>query len=115
MKISTLDELQIQISKTACPNCKKKELDLQLRCDLGQQECLYLVKCGNCNTNYTIATDTKALAEHLPDVEDILSILTCPECGSAKTELGFQCDLTTKGCFYTITCKSCKRVIREYK
>lgn len=115
MRINTLDELQIQLSKTACPNCKKKELDLQLRCDLGQEECLYLVKCQSCNTNYTITTDTKALSKDRPSLENLLSVLKCPNCGSVKAELGFQCDLTTKGCFYTITCKSCGQVIKEYR
>jgi len=115
VKIGTLDELQTQLSKTACPNCKQKDLDLRLRCDLGHEECLYLVKCGNCNTNYTIGAETKTLAKHRPSVEDLFFILTCSKCGSAKTELGFQCDLTTKGCFYTITCKSCGQIIKEYK
>ncbi|MBI3609275.1 MAG: hypothetical protein HY204_01065 [Nitrospirae bacterium] len=115
MKISTLDELQTQLSKTACPNCTKKALDLRLRCDLGETECLYLIKCGNCNTNYTIGAESKALAKRQPMVGDLLTLLTCSECGSAKTELGFQCDLTTKGCFYTMTCKSCGRTVKEYR
>ncbi len=115
MAINTLDEIQTQISKTACPNCNKSELDLQLRCDLGQEECLYLIKCGNCSTNYTITTHSKALSKHRPRLEHLLSVLTCPNCGNDMAELGFQCDLTTKGCFYTITCKSCGRVIKEYR
>lgn len=32
MRISTLNDLPTQLWRTACPNCKKKELDLQLRC-----------------------------------------------------------------------------------
>ena len=116
MKISPLDEIQTQLSKAACPNCREKAFDLRLRCDLGEEECLYLVKCENCNTNYAIGAETKALAKHRPTVETLLaSALSCSTCGNAKTELGFQCDLTTKGCFYTVTCKSCSRVIKEYR
>ena len=114
-KVSTLDEIQAQIFKTACPNCKENKLDLRLRCDLEQGECLYLVKCSQCQTNYTIGAETRGLATRRPTVSDLLSLLTCQKCGSTRTELGFQCDLATHGCFYTITCRTCNQVIKAYK
>ncbi|MBI1822031.1 MAG: hypothetical protein HY036_00130 [Nitrospirae bacterium] len=115
MKINSLDQLQSKILLTACPSCERKELDMSLRCDLGQDECLYLVKCQNCNSNYVIGAQTKNLATHQPVMEDLLSILTCSKCASTKTELGFECELASKVCFYKIICKSCGNVIKEYR
>ncbi len=115
MQISSIEELQTQLTKTACPNCNKTKLDLRLRCDLGNDECLYLVKCGNCETNYTISTETKKLSKQRPHLEKLLTTLTCPNCGSTKAEIGFRCDLASKGCFYTIACQACGQVIKEYR
>jgi len=115
MTVSTVDQIQSDLMKTACPSCGTKELDLRLRCDLGQGECLYLIKCARCGTNYAVAAQTKRLASHQPTTEDLLSTLTCAHCASTKTELGFQCDLTSKECFYTITCKACGKPIKEYR
>jgi hypothetical protein len=116
MGTNMLDVIQSELAKTPCPYCRKRELDLRLRCDLlSDGECLFIVKCGSCETNYAIGLQTKQLASHQPIVEDLLSALTCSTCASTKTELGFACDLTSKACFYTITCKSCGTAIKEYR
>ena len=115
MKVSSHDELQAQISKAPCPGCRKPDLELRLRCDLGLQECLYLIKCRCCGTNYTIEAASETLASDTPLLHEMFSVLACATCGSSATEMGFQCDLNTRGCFYTFTCKPCGRVIKEYR
>jgi transcription elongation factor Elf1 len=114
--MNSIAELQGRLSKSACPSCAKPKLDLRLRCDLGLHECLYLVKCGGCDTNYTISSESQSVAKGTDTAgHGIMSLLTCPKCGSATTELGFQCDVKTQGCFYTITCKACGTAIHDYQ
>ena len=113
MQVSSHEELQAQISKAPCPGCARQSLELRLRCDLGLHECLYLIKCRSCDTNYTIGTTSKDLAEDRPRLQEVLSVLACGTCGLSMTALGFQCDLNTRGCYYTFTCKTCGQVIKE--
>jgi hypothetical protein len=111
---NVLGELQSRLAKTGCPGCAKPKLELRLRCDLGQSECLYLVKCGGCDTNFTIGEESRSLAHGEP-LRQGIAVLTCPKCGGTTTELDFHCDVTTHGCFYTIRCKPCGTVIHDYK
>ncbi|MDA0692779.1 MAG: hypothetical protein O3A78_12670 [Nitrospinae bacterium] len=34
------------IEKNGCPKCESKDLDIEFMCDLGSQDCFFLVKCG---------------------------------------------------------------------
>jgi hypothetical protein len=115
MATSTLEEMQTQLARTVCPSCRAKALDLRLRCDLGQDECLYLVTCGSCTSDFVIGAESKALAQHRPAVDALLSSLSCPTCAGAKLELSFQCELATKRCFYAVVCRSCRQVVKTYR
>jgi hypothetical protein len=115
MQVRSNDALQAQISKVSCPACSKVDLELRLRCDLTLHECLYLVKCRRCDSNFTISSNSEALAAEAPLISDLFTKLACVKCDSATAELGFQCDLRTRGCYYTFTCKSCGDVIKQYQ
>lgn len=115
MKPDAISEIQAELDQTVCPSCKENKLNLLLRCDLGQEECLFVAKCQKCGSNYSIAAPSKTLASHRAMPEDLLLALTCDHCRSHKTELHFQCELGSRSCFYQITCQKCGGVVREYR
>lgn len=111
MTSATLEELQIQVANAACPNCDRLRLELRIRCDFGQDECLCVVHCAGCDQLYEVDARTVALAQDRPYVEDLLRALLCPKCKSGKVELGFACDLSTRECSYRTTCRTCGAVV----
>ncbi len=39
MSAETFEELQIQVARASCPQCRERRLEMHLRCDLGQDRC----------------------------------------------------------------------------
>lgn len=40
------------IGKSGCPECHSKDLEIEFLCDLGTEDCFFLVKCGK-NGHYS--------------------------------------------------------------
>lgn len=115
MKTDVIDELQLELSHTPCSSCGQSQLSLSLRCDPGEEKCFYIVQCEHCKVHYHIGEEARAMAGHRLGDEDILTLLTCPYCGSHRASLHFGCELEQHTCLYTISCFSCGRVIREFR
>lgn len=113
--MSKLGEIQSKLREMACPSCGKSNFNVVLRCDFGYEECLYTVKCESCSHIFEISTETKRLKAREPDIEERLAQSKCPYCGQRGAELNFRCDLTSRECFYFVTCKNCGQTYREYK
>ncbi len=112
---STLEDIQRQLRDVACPTCGKRDFDLSLYCDFGHGECLYLAKCRTCGYTFEVSTETKRLKADHPDVDQRLAQAKCPHCGQVGADLNFRCDLTTKTCFYGVTCRACGKIFKEYR
>ena len=100
-----LIEIQRRLNEVACPMCHKATLDATLRCYVGYDECLATAKCLTCSTSYSISNERRLLEEG----KGALESSTCPHCNAADVELQFQCELSSRQCFYVAGCKKCGR------
>jgi hypothetical protein len=75
-----------------CPSCRKRGLDLRIRCDLDSTECLYLAICEDCADEYWIDRDSAPT--------EIGDDQICGVCGSAHCILTLSCDAVTHRCTY---------------
>lgn len=108
MSAETFEELQIQVARAACPQCREKRLEMHLRCDLGQDRCLSVIRCAGCRSLFELASGTEAIARERPHIERLLISLACTRCGREAMELGFRCDVGSKECSYRIVCRACE-------
>ena len=40
-----LESVKEHVEKSGCPKCKSKDLEIEFMCDLGSEDCFFLVKC----------------------------------------------------------------------
>ena len=100
-------ELETKITSLNCPACMHAELEMQVRCDLGFQDCLYLAVCRNCHFTFDVDINTRTLLEQYPALAKHLRETGCPNCGSIKLYLSMRCETVGKQCFYVATCDLC--------
>lgn len=102
-----LAELQRKIADVNCPNCLHAELELQMRCDLGFKDCLYVALCRPCGYSFNVETETRWIIDTFPEMEKKLRETGCPNCGSIRLVLSMRCEMEAKRCFYVATCDIC--------
>lgn len=110
-----LTEIQRELNHVACPQCRKSQFDLALRCELAYNECLYTAKCLSCGYMFNVSTETKNLRTTHPDIEKTLSEQQCHACGQAGAELKFRCDLNERTCLYVAACRHCAEASHQYR
>jgi hypothetical protein len=71
-----LTEVQLKLRKVGCPLCFNTRLELVLRCDLGQDECIYTAKCLHCGNVFEVNTKSETIEEF----QDCFHVLTCQSC-----------------------------------
>ncbi len=47
-----LQSVKEHVAKNGCPKCDSKDQEIEFMCDLGSQDCFFLVKCGK-NGHYS--------------------------------------------------------------
>ncbi len=105
-----LTEVQLKLQKVGCPVCFNTQLELVLRCDLGQGECLYTATCKHCGKVFEVNTKSQTIEELEPELENKIKTRGCPQCGKHELEVNFRCDLASRDCFHVLTCQTCGHV-----
>jgi transcription elongation factor Elf1 len=105
-----LTEVQLKLQKVGCPLCFNTRLELVLRCDLGQGECIYTAKCLHCGKAFEVNTKSKTIEELEPTLKDKKKKRGCPKCESHDLQVDFRCDLASHDCFHVLTCETCGHV-----
>lgn len=108
--MDTLTEVQRRLQRVGCPQCFNTRLDLVLRCDLGQGECIYTAKCLHCGNVFEVNTKSKTVEELEPELQDKMKTSGCPQCGGHELQVNFRCDLASQDCFHVLTCQTCGHV-----
>jgi DNA-directed RNA polymerase subunit RPC12/RpoP len=106
-------EVQLKLQKVGCPQCFNTRLDLVLRCDLGQDGCIYTAKCLHCGSVFEVNTKSKTVGELEPELEKKMRESGCPKCGGHDLQVDFRCDLASQNCFHVLTCETCGHVFME--
>ena len=107
-----LSYLEMKIGGVNCPNCMHAALVVQMRCDLGYQDCFYIAKCSHCGHSFDIETDPHPLADRYEALQKALREQGCANCGSIKLDLSMRCDMDGRKCYYVATCDLCDYQMR---
>jgi hypothetical protein len=105
-----LTEVQLKLQKVGCPLCFNTRLELVLRCDLGQDGCIYTAKCLHCGNVFEANTKSETMEEFETVLEDKIKKSGCPKCGGHDLQVNFRCDLASQDCFHVLTCETCDHV-----
>jgi hypothetical protein len=105
-----LTEVQLKLRKVGCPLCFNTRLELVLRCDLGQDECIYTAKCLHCGNVFEVNTKSETIEELEPALVKKIKTSGCPKCRGHDLQMNFRCDLASQDCFHVLTCQSCDHV-----
>jgi len=105
-----LTEVQLKLQKVGCPLCFNTRLELALRCDLGQDGCIYTAKCLHCGNIFEVHTRSKTMEKLEPALVDKIKKKGCPKCEGHDLQVNFRCDLASQDCFHVLTCQTCGHV-----
>jgi len=94
-----LNDVQLRLANLPCPSCGGRGLDLRIRCDLDETECLYVAICDGCATEYLI--DRDSAPAKIGDDQ------ICGVCGSPDCCVTLSCDAVTHRCVYGASHASC--------
>jgi Fe2+ or Zn2+ uptake regulation protein len=112
-KMDTLTEVQLKLQKVGCPLCFNTRQDLVLRCDLGQDGCIYTAKCLHCGNVFEVNTKSKTIEELEPELQKEMKVSGCPNCDGHDLQVNFRCDLASQDCFHVLTCETCGHVFMK--
>jgi hypothetical protein len=101
-----LTEIQARLLTLTCPSCGRGKLDLSLRCDLHQDGCSLVARCGFCDLQYLVDPDAPRGSDPGPRPEALTKVV-CPRCGGPDCSLVFRCTAESRRCAYEILCRTC--------
>ena len=93
------------VADVPCPLCYGFRFQFLLRCDLGLDTCLPVLRCQKCG--HTIALEG-GTARRLRDASLHKPAGRCPYCGSGATRLVLACDIRHRRTFVTGECQDCR-------
>ncbi|GMR23037.1 MAG: hypothetical protein BMS9Abin37_1430 [Acidobacteriota bacterium] len=94
------------VTDVPCPLCHGFDFQFLLRCDLGLDACLPVIRCQRCG--HTIVLDGRT-GKRLREASLHESAGRCPYCASESTRLVMACDLRQRSAFATGRCRDCKQ------
>lgn len=106
--MDVLTDLASKLAGINCPSCLHAALEVQMRCDLGFQDCIYVATCRHCRHAFEVNPQIDVMLDQSPVLQKRLRESGCPNCGSIKLHLSMRCEVTgSKECFYVATCDLC--------
>lgn len=93
------------VADAPCPLCYGFEFQFLLRCDLGLDACLPVIRCQRCGNTIVLNEST---GKRLREKTLHESAGRCPYCGSESTRLFMVCDIGERSAFVTGRCGDCK-------
>lgn len=90
-----------------CPLCYRFKFQFLLRCDLGLEPCLPVIRCQHCGHTIVLTGRT---GQRLREASLNKSAGRCPYCASECTRLLMACDVHQRSAFVQGRCQDCKQL-----
>jgi hypothetical protein len=104
--MTSFPDIQQRTLTLVCPECGTCSMDVVLRCDGADRECLAVASCRHCRKKY----DAELLPTHLGRYETARKMADgepCPGCGGHPRSVRSRCDRLAGKCFLEIVCHAC--------
>ena len=100
-----VSDVSHRVPHTSCPSCEEARLEFTLRCDLGGAECLFLARCGGCNTVFDL--DAESFPSGLSSDSLQSGHILCPRCDQRLAMVTLACSTSSHSCRYALQCSHC--------